>query len=127
MTSPGTTFFGYDQANHLWIVLSQPAEDGRLALANFISRWSDQAPHQDCPLVLQEDDHPWIRRATCIYWRGLRLERETLITNAIENGRIVTREPLEPVLLLQIQQAALNILPEMHNARAVIRAALAAN
>ena len=125
MTSPGATFFGYDQANHLWIILSQADQDGRFALANFTSHWSNQASHQDCPLVLQKDDHPWIRRETCIYWRGMRLEREALIAEAIENGRIVTREPLEPDILAQIQQTALDILPETHDARALIRAALA--
>lgn len=127
MTSPGVTFFGYDQANHLWIVLSQPDQDGRLALANFTSHWSDQALHQDCPLVLQKDDHPWIRRETCVYWRGLRLEQEALISDAIESGRIVTREPLIPALLVRIQQTALDVLAETHGARAAVRVALAAN
>lgn len=101
MTSPGSTFFGYDDANHLWIILSQPDGNGLIALANFTSHWSGQPLHEDCPLIFQRDDHPWIQRETCIYWRGLRLERQTLIADAIESGSLIAREPLSPVLLLK--------------------------
>ena len=121
MTSPGATFLGYDEASHLWIVLSQPDENGLLALANFTSHWSDQPLHETCPLVFQRGDHPWIQHETCIYWRGAGLERQTLIADAIESGRLIDREPLNPDLLARIQQIALAVLAETHGAHAAIR------
>ena len=50
------------------------------------------------------------------------MERQTLIADAIEGGSLIAREPLNQVLLAQIQHAALEILPETHAAHTAIRA-----
>ena len=125
MTDPGTAFRGYDEAGHLWLILSLPDRNDQLVLANFTSRWAGRALHESCPLILTRRDHPWIRRPTCVFWDGIRLRPRREIADGIRSGALRTEAPATRQLLIRLCRTALQLPDLPADFRGIIRATLA--
>ena len=125
MTDPGTTFRGYDEAGHLWLILSLPDQNDQLVLANFTSHWAGSTLHQSCPLILTKRDHPWIRRPTCIFWDGIHLRPRSEIADGIRSGALPTDTPATSRLLSRLHRTALQLPDLPANFRNIISATLA--
>lgn len=104
--NPGETFvdFDYDDAAHLWLVLSAPDEQGRVALAPLTTHNRRRATCGRRCLILRPGDHPFVRRDSCVAFQLTAFDRTT--AHAGPGERRTEWPDLSPALLLRVQEAA---------------------
>ena len=122
---PGDTFWGIDRQHHLWIALTAPASDGGIIVANFTSHHpSTNASCDEHCTVVNPGEHPYPRRSSCVYYRGIRTENQQDIMGGI--ARPFRRgEPLSHALLRRVQQGALDSDLVPRAVKDAVRASLA--
>lgn len=121
----GDTFFGLDEKNHLWIILSDTADDGSVAAANFTTHDPGRRPtcSADCVVVVP-GEHPYPTHDSCIFYLGAALPDLELIESRVAEGRYETHQPLSPSLLARVQQGALRNLDTPAEVRVLIQQSL---
>lgn len=104
--NPGETFvdFDYDDAAHLWIVLSAPDERGRVALAPLTTHSRRRATCDRRCLILRPGDHSFVRRDSCVAFQLATFDPTA--AHSETHPRRTAWPPLTPALLLRIQEAA---------------------
>lgn len=100
--NPGETILGLDFANHLWVVLSEPA-GGEIVLANFTSH-NKNSCGAHC-VVVTTAEYLDLEHDSCIHPRVMWNPIGPLRT-AKANGTLIQRSPVPPGILARIQRAA---------------------
>lgn len=121
--NPGETILGFDFGNHLWMVLSTPTADGQIALANLTTHGRLSTCGDSC-VVVKPGEHPYVVRASCIYYRGALLNPVAPLDGAKARGVLQQHEPCTPELLRRIQDGALASRFVAGAVKAAIRAGL---
>ncbi len=104
--NPGETILGLDFGHHLWVVLSRETADGRVAIANFTTHGQSSTRGLDCA-VIRAGEHPYVMRASCVYYRRADLKPLEPLEKAREQGTLRQHAPCSPGLLRRIQDGAL--------------------
>ena len=120
---PGETFFGYDFGNHLWIVLSAPTEDGKVALANLTTHGRPPRCGSHC-VVIRPGEHPYPQRDSCVHYIRATLGPAQPLDEAKERRQLQQHAPLSAELLHRVQDGALKSRFAEDDFKAVIRATL---
>ena len=96
-----------DGKPHLWIVLTQPDEEGKAVCVNVSSSWSSLS---DKTVILKGGDHPFISRKSAVRY----MDADLLSVRAVDEGlrlaldiTCVEREPCTPELLSKAQKGLL--------------------
>ncbi len=121
----GDTFFGLDRRGHLWAILSEPDNEGLVAVANFTTHDPEhrQTCSNDC-VEVRQGEHDYPSHDSCIYYRGARLEVQRRIRDAVASKKFEQGAPLGASLLLRIQQGALDSMYTRPEVEQAIRRAL---
>ena len=93
MIRPGDTFEGYDDRRHLYVVLSEPTIYDNIALVNLISHYPHLPLRGPGCLVIRPDDHPWVRRDSCVFYQEAALERRLILEADLESAEIQRHPP----------------------------------
>ncbi len=104
---PGETLLNFDFERHLWVVLSEPTDDDRVAVANFTSHDTARSFCNDACVVLAAGERRWVTRDTCVRFRNAFLTPLAPLLALRERGALQQHDPLSGVLLLRIQRGAL--------------------
>ena len=122
---PGDTFWGIDKQHHLWIALTNPDQDGSVLVVNFTSHYSanKESCDEQCTVV-DPGEHPYPRRPSCIYYRGIRIESQQDILDGVERP-FRRGQPLSPALLRRVQQGVLDSALVPRAVKDAVRASLA--
>ena len=120
---PGETFIGYDLGNHLWIVLSFPDEQGRIALVNLTTHGNSSRCGGHC-IVVRRGEHPFVRRESCVHYQKATLGDTQPLDADRERRTLRMREPVSAELLLRAQEGALTSRLTKPGFKAAVRATL---
>lgn len=121
--TPGETFVGYDLQNHLWIVLSLPTPRGEIALANLTTHGPSSNCGTHC-VIVHPGEHSFVRRVSCIYYRGARLGLTQPLDEAKDRRTLRLREPFSATILRRVQDGALATHETDDEFKAAVRATL---
>lgn len=126
MIAAGDTLLGLDEWDHLYFVLMLDAATDQAILANLTSHWPESRRHDYCTVV-HPGEHPWVRRNSCVYFRGAMFTPRQELERRIASGRYSQREPLAPHLLERFQRAAIEHPLTPAEIKTALRATLASN
>lgn len=101
----GDTFVASDPRleNHLWVVISDPdVNSNEVLIVNVTTYTSDQ----EGACILQPGDPPFIKRKSCIYYRGAQLNPDWQLERLLSNGSLKHKEPVTPDILARIREGA---------------------
>ena len=105
----GDTFFGIDEKGHLWVILSDVANDGSVAIANFTTHDPERRPTcDDTCVVVTPAEHSYPTHDSCIFEQGTLPANLRLIRERVATGKYEEHDPLSAPLLERIQQGALD-------------------
>jgi hypothetical protein len=97
---PGTSL-----DSHLWIVISDPAEDPEeIVLVSF----TKHRPDKDQACILEVGDHPFISQRTCVEYRRAKTASAKELQTLLDSGRISSHKPASPELLARIRAGVAN-------------------
>jgi hypothetical protein len=102
----GDTFLGGGEvhgANHLWIVLNDPAAHENRAL---IVNIGTLRPHAEQSCILQAGEHPFIRHDSYVRFASARAPKDGDLAKLITAGRLVLQQPASTALVEKIRAAA---------------------
>ncbi len=104
MQSGDTFFLSKASADvHLWLVLSDPAQDPtRVLLVSLTShdRQSDPA------CVIEPGEHPFVRHRTAVAFDKVRQASDVQLNALASSGSLLVNEPLTSALLAKLRLAA---------------------
>ena len=106
--NPGDTFFGLDEKWHLWVILSDAADDGSVVVVNFTTH--DLARRATCHsacVVVAPGEHSYPSHDSCIFYLGAAPANVRLIRERVANGRYEALDPILAPLLERIRRGAL--------------------
>lgn len=99
----GDTFLFPGVEDHLWMIISDPAQDDvRLVVTFFLS----YQPRYDQSCVLNGGEHPFVKHPTCVNYPGARLVSDARLEQMKAAGALKLKEPLSPDLLALIRRCA---------------------
>jgi len=101
---PGTSL-----DSHLWIVLSDPAQDHFVLLVNLTSWRTDK----DQACLLDVGDHPFIKHKTCVNYAKSKHVALQQLVKILELPQVECREPLAPEILQRIRNCSANSRMEL--------------
>ena len=120
---PGETILGFDFGNHLWVVLSKEDANGDVVLANLTTHGRLAICGTEC-VVLTSQDHSYVTRESCVYYRGAVLNPVRPLQEQKDAGTLRQHDRCSPALLRQIQEGALQSRFTPPAMKAAIRASL---
>ena len=88
---------------HLWIVVSDPAQDPNRALVVNLTSWSKD---KDQSCVLERGEHPFLNRKTCVNYRESNITSLHKIQAALDAGWLRTGQNVSAKVLRSIRQGA---------------------
>lgn len=103
----GETFLNFDFGDHLWMVLSHPDAEGRIAIANLTTHGRSPICQMGGCVVVTVGEHSWVKRESCVYYRKADLTPTEPLDRFKETGTLDQSDPLSPELLRRIQHGAL--------------------
>ncbi len=87
---------------HLWIILTDPDEDGKVIGVNLTTRDNSI----DNTLILNVGDHPFVRRPTAVIFSRTRRIPISVLENLLAKGRAKAWDPCSSELLDRIRAGA---------------------
>ena len=88
---------------HLYIVISNCNDNtGRVVIVNF-STWNEQS---DNSCVLNDGDHPFISRKSCVSYENAKLKLVSRIKALVDDGTITPHDPVDRDTMLRILDGA---------------------
>jgi hypothetical protein len=92
---PGTSL-----DSHLWIVISNPAENSEeVLLVNFTKYRADK----DHACIVEPGDHPFVVHRTCVEYRGAKTASAKELQALLDSHQISSHKPAGPDLLARIR------------------------
>ena len=105
MQSGDTFLFEDGRDDHLWMVISDTAQDPEhLVVVRFLS-WQE---YYDQACVLDAGDHPFIKHPTCVDFPSAAFASNALLESLRVEGKIKVRQPLPTLTLEKIRAATLD-------------------
>jgi hypothetical protein len=107
MVALGDTFLGAREvhgADHLWIIINDPAAHDDLAL---IVNLSSMRLRADTTCVLRRGDHPFIRHDSYVRFRSAKQAHVEDLETLIAAGRLRPQQPADAALVARIRAAAI--------------------
>jgi hypothetical protein len=107
--NPGDTLIidepGTSLDSHLWIVISDPAENPEeVLLVNFTKYRADK----DQACIVERGDHPFISQKTCVEYRGAKMASAKELQTLLDSGQVSSHKPASPQLLARIRAGVAN-------------------
>ncbi len=103
----GDAFRGIDALNHIWFIVTHPTPDGEVIITNFTRHAPDKATCSEDCVVVDQNDHRYLTKTSCIFYRDIRRTTVQQIVKGIA-GEFRREEPLSPALLRRVRQGALD-------------------
>lgn len=110
MIAVGETIILEDGGNgkHLWLVIAHARNcpnhgDQNIMIVNFTSHKS--GCDESC--VLHPGDHPYIKKATIINYLDMKLIKNSILQDDVDNHRIEQRQRVNPVIIRKIADGAM--------------------
>jgi hypothetical protein len=97
----GTTFLT-ELDRHLWVILSDPAQDDQKVVLVSITTLE---PHKDQACLIPRGSHPWVTHDSCVAYDFARMVKLADLFALKDSGKIQLQEPLAATLLKKIQQS----------------------
>jgi len=101
----GETIVGLDMQRHLWVVLSAPDAEGNVAVANLTTHGKPSCG--DFCVVVTPAEHPFLRRDSCVYYRGASLNPVAPLDEYKTRGALNQSVPMPAEVVKRIQDGAL--------------------
>ncbi len=98
----GDTFLlplNYGVVPHLWVILTDPDENGEVLGANLTSH----DVFKDTTVTLEAGEHPFIRRKTVVNYPEAKIIHAETLESSVERGYAEQKEPCSPELLKKIR------------------------
>ncbi|TAK21236.1 MAG: hypothetical protein EPO26_14980 [Chloroflexota bacterium] len=97
----GDTFINLNEQSHfhLWFVVTQPGADGNVVILNLTS----QKEFSDTTCQMVVGDHPFVTRASVIYYHGARLVPANSLDEWLRRGVLEARPAARPALVARIR------------------------
>ena len=89
----GSTFLRSDSDKHLWILISDPAQDPQQVLIVNLTTLDDR---KEKVCLLHVGDHPWIRHETCVNYADAVVTTVPKLLTAKDAGAIVLSNHFRP-------------------------------
>jgi len=105
MPAAGEVFRARSPGTHPYVIVTNPAADGKFAIANFTTK-ADR-PREDQSCVLVPGDHPFITHDTIIRYADAYLTDEGALRGLLSQSLIEFLVPVSPQVLKRIQEGAL--------------------
>lgn len=89
---------------HLFILLTDPADDGsgqNAVLMVSLSSVKSGMPH-DPTCILYPGDHPFVRRASFVFYARARLEEADKLLRGVKDGKLVAHDPMDSGMFARI-------------------------
>ena len=103
MAKLGDTFLLANIDSHLYIIISDPAQDrDRIVMANFTSWRADK--DQSC--IVEVGEHRFITRRSCVHYGEQRLIKLVAYERELASGRLILHDPVSGDLLKRILDGA---------------------
>ena len=102
MLAPGDTFYSSID-EHLWIVLTEPDEDGGVVCVCFVT----QKQYTDPTVVCEPGEHPFIKRPTAVAYRFAERFSLKRIKSNLSGGSFTKKERCSEVLFRKIYDGIL--------------------
>lgn len=91
--------------SHLWVVISDPAKDSKeILIVNFTTLRADS----DAACVLAAGEHPFVKHATCVSYRGGKVVSEADIQALMRAGLVQSHAATSAAILQRIRDGAAN-------------------
>jgi len=84
---------------HLWIVLTDPDQQGEVAIVNLTTR----QPASDATVILRPPDHPFVRHDTVVRYEDAQVVPARALDAAVKGGAARRHAALNPLILKRIQ------------------------
>jgi len=97
----GDTFIPALPDAHLWIVLTEPNEEGKVVIVNLTSGVFDQS------CILEPGDHPFVRHTSTIRYQKAMLCSHEKLEESVRAGSVRRREPVAMEIVKRIWRGAL--------------------
>ena len=101
----GSTFLRSDSDKHLWILISDPAQDPQQVLIVNLTTLDDR---KEKVCLLHVGDHPWIRHETCVNYADAVVTTVPKLLTAKDAGAIVLQQPFSATVLQRIREGAMD-------------------
>lgn len=98
VSSPGTTL-----DTHLWMVISDPAQDPERVLIVNLTSWNDR---QDRSCVVEVGEHPFVHHRSCVRYSGAKVVRVDQLDALKRNGSLLPLAPISRRLLKRVRLGA---------------------
>ncbi|MGH2632906.1 MAG: hypothetical protein ACRDG3_05805 [Tepidiformaceae bacterium] len=105
---------------HLWVVISEPTPQNRLAIVNFTTR----RPACDDSCIARPGEHPFLNRESILLYARARLQDVDALDSHVKAGYYQVREPVGNALLRRIQEGALQSIYTSGVVQSSVRATL---
>lgn len=89
---------------HLFILLTDPADDGRGKLCILmvsLSSIKPDLPH-DPSCILYPGDHPFVKRESFVVYRSARIEAADKVLRGVKDGQLVAQQPMNSAIFARI-------------------------
>jgi len=104
---------GANQIPHLWIVITDPNNNGECVIVNITT----YKAISDNTVVLKSGDHPFIKHDSIVEYMDARIVSEQKLEAAIKGGAAISKERCPVSTLAKIQKG---ILKSPHAARKIV-------
>lgn len=101
----GDTFVlkNQDVDDHLWVILSDPAADGKRVLIVSITTHED---HKDQACIIEANEHPWPTRRSCVAYNFARTTSRDKLFQLRDAGMLEMKDPVSKALLTRMRVQA---------------------
>jgi hypothetical protein len=91
------------EKEHLWVLVTAPDPGGTVIMVNLTT----QRPHSDTTVILQPGEHPFIDRATVVFYADARFTDVALLEACVSKGIGRNHAQITPAVLQKIQNGLL--------------------
>lgn len=98
--NPGETIIGLDFGGHLWVILSEVV-DGQVVVTNLTTH--GKASCGTHCVVIAVGEHSYLRRDSCVYYRGATFNPVEPLRWAQANGTLRQADPVSTEVLNRIR------------------------
>jgi hypothetical protein len=88
------------ETEHLWVLITQPDPGTHEAIMVSVTT---QRPHSDTTTILDVGDHPFVRKASVIYYADARVVDTRLLDAAVQRGAFAAHAAFQAVVIARIQ------------------------
>ena len=102
------------------MVISDPTQSERVLIVNFTSWRADK----DQACVLEQGDHPYISKKTCVNYKDAKLCETAKLDELVKNGLMKPHDPLNPGILERIRNSVPDSWISQDNAQFLVKQGL---